>query len=122
MMLGDSRDRRGDRHEYALRALRLPLSEGEGTPKAKEVSRPHPVLLRALEIADREYERLMDTIDPKYYHEFAVPAHVEISEEMAAELRSALDLREVFPGVLGPEQMVYSGRHYKVWIQLFPCG
>lgn len=78
--------------------------------------------MRAIDLADREYHRLLDSIDAKYYHEFAVPAHVEIKAVDAKAIKGSLRMREVSPGVLGPEALQYRDGVYKVWIEVFPCG
>ncbi len=75
-----------------------------------------------MELADREYHRLLDTIDAKYYHEFAVPAHVEIESGVARDIKRSLRMRQLAPGVLGPEALAYREGVYKVWIEVFPCG
>lgn len=75
-----------------------------------------------MELADQEYERLMSSIDPAYYHEFAVPAHIDVPKVVVEELRSLLQLKEEFPGVLGPERVEFGDKQYKVWVQIFPCG
>ncbi len=107
--------------EYALRVLRL-YAPGSPKEKTKVVENPPEVLRRGFELADREYDRLLSSIDPKYYHEFAVPAHLDVDKETAQLLLASLGMRQAFPGVLGPEGVHHEGKLYKVWIQVFPCG
>lgn len=108
--------------EYALRVLRV-LGPRGGVPRdAKTIGALPRILVQGMELADREYDRLLSSIDPEYYHEFAVPTHIEIDESTAEDLRSSLEMRQEFPGVLGPESIHHEGKVYKVWIQVFPCG
>ncbi len=110
------------RFEYALRVLRLYSLPGpEKANRVAAKATPDP-LKRGFEDADREYSRILRTIDSAYYHEFAVPAHIDITEETADLLVSSLQMRQDFPGVFGPEILRQDDKLYKVWIQVFPCG
>ncbi len=111
----------GQVFDYALRVLRLPPG---GTPREspRQLRNPPQVLLRAIELADLEFHRLLDNIDAKYYHEFAVPAHLMVEEAEAIHLSKSLHMEQVSPGILGPVTTHHRNGVYKVWIAIFPCG
>ncbi len=122
MNRGDSPFQIRGKFEYALRVLRLYTAPSLGAEGTRESVSPPGVLRRAFEEADSEYDKLLSTIDPKYYHEFAIPTHLDIEEETVRTLLSSLRLSQTSPGVLGPENIQHMGRLYKVWILTFPCG
>lgn len=107
--------------EFDLRVIRLPIQ----VPQEGQVTRlrdPPHALMVGFEAADEEYHRILDTIDPKYYHELAVPPHFPVDKELAERLRSVLELQDSFPGVFGPGMVIHDDKVYKVWIQTYPCG
>ncbi len=110
-----------EKFEYVLRVLRLLSVPGEAGDVLKTESPPE-ALKRGFAEADREYDRLVSTIDSKYYHEFAVPANLDIGLETARSLSSSLRMEQLFPGVLGPRIVRYRQNIYKVWMLVFPCG
>lgn len=114
-------ERDDEGYQYALRVLRIPSTRSSPS-SPKKVREPPEVLLRALELADGEYHRLMGSTAGEYYHEFAVPAHVQIEAVDAKSIEDSLRMRMTSPGVLGPEALSYRDGVYKVWIEVFPCG